>query len=84
MALRRLECNVDASFSDELTCVGHDMCIRDDTGNFVMATWLNLGCSSDIGEALVLSHAIHWVRDRQLTNVDFKLDAKKVVDYCKA
>ena len=80
-ALGRLKCNVDALFSDELNCVGHDMCIQDDTGNFVMAMWSNLGCSSDIGEALVLSHAIRWVRDLQLTNVDFELDAKKVVDY---
>jgi hypothetical protein len=83
LALGRLKCNVDVSFSDELNCVGYGMCIRDDTWNFVMARtmWSNPEYSSDIGEALVLSHAIHWVRDLQLTNVDFELDAKKVVDY---
>ena len=28
-----------------------------------------------------LSHAIQWVHELQLRNVDFELDAKKVVDY---
>jgi hypothetical protein len=36
---------------------------------------------SDIGEALGLSHAIQWVHELQLPNVDFELDAKRVVDY---
>jgi hypothetical protein len=43
--------------------------------------WSNLVCSLDIGEALGLFHAIHWMHDLQLTNMDFELDAKKVVDY---
>lgn len=43
--------------------------------------WSNHVCSSDIDEALGLSHAIHWLCDLQLTNMDFGLDAKEVVDY---
>jgi len=79
----RLKCNVDASFSDALNCVGFGLCIRDDSGNFIKAKtlWSNSVCATDIGEALELSHAIHWVRELQLTDVDFELDAKKVVDY---
>jgi len=43
--------------------------------------WSNPVCASDVGEALGLSHSIRWVHELQLTNVDFELDAKKVVDY---
>jgi len=79
----RLKCNVDASFSEALNCVGFGLCIRDENGNFIKAKtlWSNPVCATDIGEVLGLSHAIHWVRDLQLMNVDFELDAKQVVDY---
>ena len=60
------------------------MCICYDSGNFIKAKalWSNPACATDIGEALGLSHAIHWMQELQLTNMDFELDAKKVVDYC--
>ncbi|KEH42462.1 hypothetical protein MTR_1g069475 [Medicago truncatula] len=79
----RLKCNVDALFSDALNCVGFGFCIRDEAGNFIRAKtmWSNPVCSTDVGEALGLSHAIRWVHELQLTNVDFEFDAKKVVDY---
>jgi hypothetical protein len=79
----RLKCNVDASFSEALNCVGFGFCIRYEFGNFIRAKtmWSNLVCSSDVGEALGLSHAIRWVHELQVSNVDFELDAKKVVDY---
>ena len=79
----RFKCNVDASFSVHLNVVGYGMCIRDDRGNFVKARtmWSSPVCVSDIGEALGLSQAIQWVHDLQLLNVDFELDAKRVVDY---
>jgi len=32
-------------------------------------------------KALGLLHAIQWVHDLQLLNVNFELDAKKVVDF---
>ncbi|KEH18827.1 hypothetical protein MTR_8g028785 [Medicago truncatula] len=35
----------------------------------------------DIGEALVLHHAIRWVHELQLQNVDFEVDSKRVADY---
>jgi ribonuclease HI len=38
-------------------------------------------CSSNIVEALGLSHAIQWVHELQHENVDFELDAKMVVNY---
>lgn len=43
--------------------------------------WLNLVCTPEVGEAHGLSYAIIWVHDLQITNVDFDMDAKKVVDY---
>ena len=67
----RLKCNVDASFSEALNCVGFGLCIRDEYRNFIKAKT----CSSD------LYHAIQWVQELQLSNVDFEMDAKKVVDY---
>jgi len=47
--------------------------------NFIQikTLWSNPVCAPDIDEASGLSHVIHWMRDLQLTNVDFKLDAKK-------
>ena len=79
----RLKCNVDASFSETLNCVGFGLCIRDEYGNFTKAKtlWSIPVCSSDVGEALGLYHAIQWVRELQLSSVDFELDAKKVLDY---
>ena len=59
------------------------MCIRDDTGNFVKAKTIRSisVCALDIGEASGLSHTIQWVHELQFPNVDFELDAKRVVDY---
>jgi len=36
----RLKCNVDASFSEALNCVGFGLCIRDENGNFIKAKTL--------------------------------------------
>jgi len=38
-----------------------------------------IGC----GEVLRLYHAILWVSDRQLDNMNFCIDLKEVVDYLK-
>jgi len=74
---------VDASFLEALNCVGFGLCIRDEYGNFIKAKtlWSNPVCSSDVGEAFGFYHVIQWVRELQLSNVDFEMDAKKVVDY---
>jgi ribonuclease HI len=79
----RLKCNVDAAFSEALNCVGFGIYIHDVAGNFIKAKtmWSNPVCSSDVGEALGLLYAIKWMHELQFTNVDFELDAKKVVDY---
>lgn len=37
-------------------------------------------CSVDIGKALRLCHALQWVVDLGMDNVDFSLDSKLVVD----
>jgi hypothetical protein len=57
------------------------MCIRDDQGRFVLAKmeWLTPIHDVDLGEALGLLHAINWVNDLRLENVDFELDSKNVV-----
>jgi len=38
-------------------------------------------CSVVVGEALRLHHAIQWIHELQLTNVDIEVDSKKVADY---
>ncbi|MCH81405.1 cytochrome P450 [Trifolium medium] len=77
----RYKCNIDASFSPGLNRVGLGTCIRDDQGSFVLAKteWFSPICEVDMGEAQGLLRAFKWVRDLQLDNVDFELDAKTVV-----
>jgi len=79
----RLKCNVDAAFSSSLNVIGVGMCVRDEAGQFVAAKTLRSSpiCESGIGEVLGLSYAIQWVHELQLTNVDFEMDVKRVVDY---
>jgi len=79
----RYKCNVDASFSNTCNKVGLGMCIRDSDGNHVRlkTMWFTPVCSVDVGEALGLHHAIRWICELQLTNVDFEVDSKRVVDY---
>jgi ribonuclease HI len=59
------------------------MCIRDSAGFHVRSKimWFSPLCSVDVGEALGLYHAIGWVHELQLENVDFEVDSKSVVDY---
>jgi len=79
----RYKCNVDASFPSTINKVGIGMCIRDSDGNHVRSKimWYTPVCSTDIGEALGLYHAITWIHELQLTNVDFEVDSKRVADY---
>ncbi|MCH93742.1 replication protein A 70 kDa dna-binding subunit, partial [Trifolium medium] len=57
-------------------------CIWDDEGRFVLAKteWFSPVVDIDIGEAMGLLLALKWVQDPQLSNVDFELDSKRVVD----
>jgi len=79
----RYKCNVDVSFSSTSNRVGLGMCIRDSEGNHVRSKtmWLTPLCSVDTGEALGLYHAIQWIHELQLANVDFEVDSKRVADY---
>jgi len=43
--------------------------------------WFTPVCFVDVGETLCLHHAIRWICELQLTNVDFEVDSKKVADY---
>jgi ribonuclease HI len=79
----RLKCNIDASFPNNANKVGLGMCIRDSDGNHVRSKtmWITPVCSVDVGEALGLYHAIRWIHELQLINVDFEVDSKRVADY---
>ena len=78
----RYKCNIDASFSRHLNKVGIGICLRDDSGAFVLAKtdWISPLCEVHIGEALGLLSALEWVHELNLGPIDFELDAKKVVD----
>jgi len=79
----RVKCNVDASFSTSMNRCGIGICIRDEEGKFVRAKtlWFSPMCLVDVGEALGLYHAMRWVNELQLPNVDFEVDSKRVADY---
>ena len=78
----RFKCNVNASFSEARNRVGIGVCIRDDEGRYVLAKteWMSPILDLDLGEALGLSSAMYWIRDLQLSIVDFELDSKTMVD----
>jgi len=79
----RYKCNDDASFSNTTNKVGFGMCVRDSDENHVRSKTMRFTpiCSVDVGEALGLHHAIRWIHELQLTNVDFVVDSKRVADY---
>jgi ribonuclease HI len=62
---------------------GIGICIRDEEGQLVCAKTLCFSpmCSVDVGEALGLYHAMWWVNELRLPNVDFEVDSKQVEDY---
>jgi ribonuclease HI len=74
----RYKCNVDAAFSDRFQRTGIGICIRDESGIFVLAKVLQFGqiYPVAIGEALGLYHAIQWLQDMRFDNIDFELDSK--------
>jgi len=78
----RFKCNIDASFSKHLNKVGIKICIRYDSGSFVLAKteWISPLCDVHVGEALGLLSALEWVHLLQLEPINFELDAKRAVD----
>lgn len=77
------KCNIDTAFSEALNRVGFGMCLRDAAGSFIRAKmmWTNPMCTPEVGEVLGLFYAIQWVQELQLSNVDFEMNAEKVVDF---
>jgi hypothetical protein len=78
----RLKCNTYASFSNSLNIVSFGACIRDASGNFVIARteWMKPILDVDLGEALGLLSAMLWARELNLVNMDFETDSKVVAD----
>jgi ribonuclease HI len=74
----RLKCNVDAAFSEHFKRTGIGVCVRDDSGAFVLAKVLQFDhvFPVAVGEALGLYHALQWMQDMQFDNIDFELDSK--------
>jgi ribonuclease HI len=74
----RLKCNVDAAFSERFQRTGIGVCIRDESGIFVLAKVLNFDqiYPVAVGEALGLYHALQWMQDMQFDNIDFEIDSK--------
>lgn len=54
------------------------MCIRDESGIFVLAKVLNFDQVYPVvvGEALGLYHALQWMQDMHFDNIDFEIDSK--------
>lgn len=77
-----MKCNIDAAFSDLRNRTGIGICLRDESGVFVLAKTISFyGVNSiDIGEALGLYHALQWMSDMQLDNMDFEVDCKNTRD----
>ncbi|KEH19432.1 hypothetical protein MTR_8g059135 [Medicago truncatula] len=74
--------NVNSSIADVRWC-GIGICIHDEEGQSVRAKtlWFSPMCLVDIEEALGLYHAMRWVNELRLSNVDFEVDSKRVADY---
>jgi len=74
----RSKCNIDAAFSDHFQRTGIGICVRDDSGTFVLAKvhQFNNIYPIAIGEALGLYHALQWMKDMQFDHVDFEVDSK--------
>ena len=74
----RFKCNNDTSFSEQFQRTGIGMCLRDDSGTFVLAKVMPFDqvYPITVGEALGLYHAIQWMQNMQFSNIDFELDSK--------
>jgi hypothetical protein len=59
-SIGRFKCNVDAAFSEKFQRTGIGICLRDDSGTFVLAKVMHFDylCLVDVGEALRLFHVI--------------------------
>lgn len=81
-SIGRFKCNVVTAFSEQFQRTGIGICLRDDSGTFVLAKVMHFDYlyPADVGEALGLFHAIQWMQDMQFNNVEFELDSKVTKD----
>jgi len=65
-----------------LNKVGFGACIKDDDGIFVAGwtAWPTPSLDVDMGEALGLLHAMQWVIELNLVNMDFETNSKVVAN----
>lgn len=64
-SLGRYKCNIDAAFSNQFQWTSIGVCLRDDSGTFVLAKTLQFNHLYPVvvGEALGLFHALRWPQD---------------------
>jgi len=73
----RLKCNIDASLSIYQNRTGISLS-TDDEGNFMLAKTMDFAAvhAVDVGEALGLYHALEWLSDMQLDDIEFEVDSR--------
>ena len=78
----RMKHNIGAAFSDLRNRTGVSICLCDEGGVSILAKTISfVGVYSvDIGEVLGLYHALQWMSDMQLDNIDFEVDSKSKRD----
>lgn len=77
-----VKCNVDAAFNRDLNCIRVGICIRDHTGNFVLAKTVSMQQLLNVkeGEALGLLESLKWMEELQVEDAIFESDCKLMVD----
>jgi ribonuclease HI len=76
------KCNVDAGFHQGMNKTSAGWCLRDHTGNFIVAgtSWKEGNCSIVEGEVHALFEALRQVENIGITHVIFETDSKSVED----
>ncbi|XP_075479010.1 uncharacterized protein LOC142519880 [Primulina tabacum] len=80
-----LKCNTDAALFTSSNRFGLSGVLRDENGEFIACRMQHNAGNPAIKEceALALLQAITWIKEMELANVIFELDAKNVVDAIK-
>lgn len=75
-----LKCNVDAAFKSSLNKTGMGICLRGETGLFVVAKTELIGPTLRVHEGETLLHAMWWFQSLGISHAIFEMDNKTVVD----
>ncbi|XP_075475870.1 uncharacterized protein LOC142514222 [Primulina tabacum] len=80
-----LKCNTDAALFTSSNRFGLSGVLRDENGEFIACRMQHNAGNPAVKEceALALLQAITWIKEMELANVIFELDAKNVVDAIK-